>query len=128
MRNLDKEIANAIYQAQWHSDKAKEAQELGDYNLRQDYYHQKDLWIYEALNLICRSKSKLFRFSVQRDLNINSYLVYFTYNDGKNRYQVSFHNFSKSLGRYVNPNQRTHWDHKISRVSAREIYDLVMYA
>ena len=100
MRNYDIEIARLIMRAQYKSDSAKE-EDIWESDKR-EYYRQKDEAIFMALNLINRSKSSAFRYSVTES-EVNGghcFIVYFSTKVEGERKQVSFHNFSSGLWRY----------------------------
>lgn len=118
-RSYEKEIARAILAAQIASDLAKFDK------LNTSYFYQiKDSEIKNAIKLICISRSKKYRFSVQKG-DITPYLVYFTMkseNSRERRLQVSFHSFSAGLEKYLSSAScRTRWDKNSSRQSAVEM-------
>lgn len=106
IREIEKNIALHIISAQYYSDMAKSHDS--------EYYKDKDFHIKEALNLICKSKTSNFRFTVTFG-GITPYLVYFTIKTPEGKYQVSFHSFADGLGRYTKKTQKTYWDKKSSR-------------
>lgn len=126
-RNYDAKIASLIWQAQ---EASSEAKLQGEYSERMRLYHKKDVCIIFALDLISKSRESAFRYSVQRgkDQNgVDSYIVYFSAKiyDEKlkktERLQVSFHNFSPELKRYISKSNGTRWDRKCSRDAAEMI-------
>jgi hypothetical protein len=94
-RNLDREIARAIFNAQVASDAGKgifafrhvpEPAVLGG-------YESKDVYVQKAIRLILASTDSVFRFSV-RGGGFTPYLVYFEARLGDGwKYQVSFHSY-----------------------------------
>lgn len=115
MRCVDRRIAKAIYHAQAASDGGKGISELQKWyagSLRGAGYPAKDTQILLAIDLINKSHSKTFRYSVKRGRDQNgcsSFIVYFDFKiDGK-REQVSFHSFNKKLWNYVKRSRASTW-------------------
>ena len=119
MRNYDAEIARHVLAAQLCSDRAKS---VDDYIDSQLCYGQKDINILSAIQKIAKCHSKKWRFAVQDGkIGSRSNLVYFTYSEGGERFQVSFHNFSEEVRKFARGSSHTHWDENSSREAAYEI-------
>jgi hypothetical protein len=127
----NKEIASLILRAQNASDGGKgihafpEARKARHDNAAG--YPAKDKFIILALQMIAQGGSN-FKFSVQKfkedwDEEEVYYIVYFETKILGIKYQVSFHNFSEELEKYVKRSFRLKWDHGISRDSAETIYN-----
>ena len=121
-RNLDCEIARAIFNAQVASDAGKgifEFRHVPEPAVRGGY-EAKDVYVRKAINLILASSESVFRFSV-RGGGFTPYLVYFEARLGDGRkYQVSFHSFDDYLGPFVRSRKgrAARWDHGDSRDTA----------
>lgn len=121
-RNLDREIARAIFNAQVASDAGKgifafrhvpEPAVLGG-------YESKDVYVQKAIRLILASADSVFRFSVQGG-GFTPYLVYFEARLGDGwKYQVSFHSYDEQLEPFLcsRKGRSARWDHRNSRDTA----------
>lgn len=121
LNKLNKKIAEHIILAQVASDGGKCLHDIrhifGDKSddVWEYGYQVKDNYIFAAIQLICRSHSNFYRYSVS-EIGAGRYLVYFSFklNDGK-RYQVSFHSFNENLEKFAKTSKVTRWDKKSSR-------------
>lgn len=116
-----------IIKAQAFSDKAKGYNNLltktfcYDGWFIKDYYYMKDVFIKRAIREIQKKKNPdNISFYVTKDMSIDSYLVYFNFKIGNERYQISFHSFNRSLASLLKGKQpcKTKWDKNSSRDSA----------
>ena len=116
-----------IIKAQAFSDKAKGYNNLltktfcYDGLFSRDYYMMKDIFIKKAIREIQKKNNPdNISFYVTRDMSIDSYLVYFNFKIGNERYQISFHSFNMKLATLLKGKQpcKTKWDKNSSRDAA----------
>ena len=124
MRNFDREIAMYIRAAQISSDRAKASDVSSSES--EAFYKIKDACIQRAINLICQSKSRTFRFSVTAT-EVEHYwqpccIIYFSYKAEK-QYQVSFHSFNLKIKGISKSTKKSNWDRKCSREASMIISD-----
>ena len=116
-------IAESILLAQVASDGGKlleRSRHINPYVWEQGY-DLKDSYIKKAINLICSSKTSIFRFKVVKSRGCADILVYFEAKVNGKKTQVSFHSFDKKgLGKFITGNDSMHiaWDEKDSFKSA----------
>ena len=126
---INKEIARNICLAQIASDAGKGFYRLsivGSKDAKIKGYAVKDKYILKAISLIDNGRGEtLFRYFVTNtpDQNgVSSKIIYFTFMNGKERYQISFHSFGGGKIKEKaaqNAGLRTSWDHKSSIDTAR---------
>ena len=123
MNNINKIIAIKLCQAQISSDAGKGLYRLdlseNKNSERFAVYHgyaAKERYIEDALKLISKNKTDYnFWVEVGPDQNgYNSYVVYFEFKLGGERYQISFHNpirmRNQCIKRFVNKGRKTRWN------------------
>lgn len=84
-------------------------------------YSEKEKYIQNAIRKIQKHKNpNNISFYVTRDKNLDSFLVYFNFKLGSDRYQISFHCFDYRLEKFAKGSQpcKTKWDKKSSRDAA----------
>lgn len=127
MTRTDVYVARCIINAQQHSDVGKGIMPtfLNNTEKRKAIhsgYMGKTEYILNALNILTKSKSRIFNFFVEEVDDQNGYpsvLTYFEFRiDGIGHGQVSFHTPLGSSGcekikKYCGKGRKTHWDHKL---------------
>lgn len=128
MNDIQKTIARNIILAQVASDGGKYIEDIMDIIPGAKYtwyqgYSLKDIHIEKAMKMIAANSGKTgYYYTVTRDKNINSYLIYFSFKLEGKRYQVSFHSFN-NWQKYLSKTQPTYWDHKSSRQAVISLAD-----
>lgn len=127
MKNIDARIATLILRAQNASDGGKHKHILicNERSYRDNCagYGNKDVLVYEALNLIVRNRKNCnFKFSVTYG-GVTPYLVYFETRINCEKFQVSFHSKDRRLRKFMSNSFRMKWDALDSRESAVRIYE-----
>lgn len=128
-KNILENLALTIVRAQACSDAGKNMYRLNlnddtSYRLIDKQYVAKDEQILKAINIICRLTSEKagVKFEVVKDQSgIAYYIVYFTYYLNNKKRQISFHSFSKKIGRFCLKNPTVRWDHGDSRENCNEL-------
>lgn len=126
----DARVAELILRAQNASDGGKGISCIGYGRKAQKDNHKaylsKDSLIYEAVKTILYNKNKncSFRFGVTRaTTGYAPYIIYFSCQiKGGEKYQVSFHSYSRMWEQFIKTSHHVMWDRKDSRQAAITLY------
>lgn len=130
-RDIMKNLALTIVRAQACSDAGKYINSLNlndetSNRLIKRKYEAKDEQILKAINIICRLSSERsgVKFDVVRDPEkLANYICYFTYYLNNKKRQISFHCFSRKVGRFCREDSKVRWDRGDSRGNCQELIE-----
>ena len=128
-KNIEKNVALTIVRAKACSDAGKNIYFLNLQDFTSDAlvgkkYEAKDEQILKAIHIICRISCERAgaKFDVIKDpAGIANYICYFTYYLNNQKRQISFHTYSRKIGRFCRNDSKVRWDHKDSRQNSKEL-------